>query len=570
MNPRHPVPAAALDKHVAILGKTGSGKSNLAKTIVEDLLARDRRVCVLDPTGTWWGLRLLADGRTPSDNRIAIFGGEHADLPIEPEHGRAVAHALATTATSAILDLRKLGVAGRTRFFTDFAETLVADNRGKLHLFLDEAHVFMPQAGARGGGRSPAMLHAGNDLVSLGRGIGLRITLITQRPAKLHKDALTQIDTLVAMRLTAPQDRNAIDEWVRETTHDDAPEVKSSLPSLATGEAWIWSPEIDHLARAQSPLAATFDSGQLNSLDHVALPRVDIDQIAAKLGNVHDELQANDPVRLRRRIAELERRLQDAPADRLDVVRRHLETARAEHRGNLQHLRDGIARLSGDLSDLETGLDSTFGRLLATLDGQREPSPAVRPSAETLPAPPAQAAATVPATPPSPGPAATDAPPLTAPRQRILDALAWLRAVMRQDTATRGQVAFVARYKPSGGAFNNHLGALRTAGLVDYPSNGTVRLTPQGGTLATAPETPQTTDDLQRALMEKLSGPQRRVLQPLVDSYPRPLTVQELASAASYDPNGGAFNNTRGSLRSFKLIDYPHPGTVVALPVLFR
>ena len=74
MSARHPVPAEALDKHIAILGKTGSGKSNLAKTIAEDLLAQGARVCVIDPTGTWWGLRLMADGDTPSGHPIVIFG----------------------------------------------------------------------------------------------------------------------------------------------------------------------------------------------------------------------------------------------------------------------------------------------------------------------------------------------------------------------------------------------------------------------------------------------------------------------------------------------------------------
>ena len=70
------VPAGALDKHIAVLGKTGSGKSNLAKTIAEDLLARGARICVIDPTGTWWGLRLMADGAASSGHRIVIFGGQ--------------------------------------------------------------------------------------------------------------------------------------------------------------------------------------------------------------------------------------------------------------------------------------------------------------------------------------------------------------------------------------------------------------------------------------------------------------------------------------------------------------
>ena len=82
MSTRHPDPAEALDKHIAILDKTGSGKSNLAKTIAEDLLGRGARVCVIDPTGTWWGLRLMADGNTPSGHPIVIFGGQLGQLPI--------------------------------------------------------------------------------------------------------------------------------------------------------------------------------------------------------------------------------------------------------------------------------------------------------------------------------------------------------------------------------------------------------------------------------------------------------------------------------------------------------
>ena len=61
-----PVPQAALTEHIGIVGKTGSGKTFAAKGMVEALLAASKRVCVLDPTGVWWGLRANSDGNPQS------------------------------------------------------------------------------------------------------------------------------------------------------------------------------------------------------------------------------------------------------------------------------------------------------------------------------------------------------------------------------------------------------------------------------------------------------------------------------------------------------------------------
>jgi DNA helicase HerA-like ATPase len=97
---------------------------------------------------------------------------------------------------------------------------------------IDEAHLFAPQAGTRGAGAMPDMLHAANNLISLGRSRGLRIVLISQRPAKVHKDSLTQVESLVAMRLIAPQDRKAVEEWIADQADKETgKEIIASLPS---------------------------------------------------------------------------------------------------------------------------------------------------------------------------------------------------------------------------------------------------------------------------------------------------------------------------------------------------
>ncbi|MDR3471561.1 MAG: DUF87 domain-containing protein [Devosia sp.] len=78
----HPIPDDALDSDIAILGRKGGGKTFTAKGIVERLLDMGRRVLVLDPLGVWAGLRTAADGEH-AGYPVAIFGGLHADLPLD-------------------------------------------------------------------------------------------------------------------------------------------------------------------------------------------------------------------------------------------------------------------------------------------------------------------------------------------------------------------------------------------------------------------------------------------------------------------------------------------------------
>jgi len=215
----HPIPEAALNQHMAILGKTGSGKTYVAKGVIENILQDGGRVCVLDPTGSWHGLRSSATGKS-AGFPVVIFGGDHADLRLGGAHGEAIAEIVGTSSTPAILDTSLMKVSERTRLFTDFAETLVAKNKKPLHLIVDEAHLFAPQSGVNSP-QSGEMIHAANNLVSLGRSRGLRIILITQRPAKLHKDSLTQVETLVALRLMAPQDRRAVEDWIKDNADEN-------------------------------------------------------------------------------------------------------------------------------------------------------------------------------------------------------------------------------------------------------------------------------------------------------------------------------------------------------------
>jgi hypothetical protein len=141
----HPLPDAALDADIAILGKKGRGKTFTAKGIVDRLLHLGRRVIVLDPLSVWWGLKASADGKSPR-YPIAVFGGPKGDIPITGGSGQALGQLLSRTSISAVLDLGEMRKAEQARLVADLLDHLFTVNRDPLWLVLEEADAFAPHA----------------------------------------------------------------------------------------------------------------------------------------------------------------------------------------------------------------------------------------------------------------------------------------------------------------------------------------------------------------------------------------------------------------------------------------
>ena len=317
------LPEQALNQHIAILGKTGSGKTYCAKAIVEHILPRKIQVCILDPTGAWFGLRLAADGKARGHD-VVLLGGKHADIPLAERSGEAVARLVAQQGASAVIDTTGFTVGQYTRWFIDFAGTLYTTIRDPLHLVIDEAHYFMPQ------GKSPdvdagRMLHAGNRLMAGGRSLGIRGMLITQRPAKLHKDSLTCADTLIAMRMIAPQDRGAVREWIDGAGDQvKGKEVLDTLAQLQRGQGWVWYPEGGYLERVTFPRIKTYDSSATPTHGAKAGPKVTeikLDEVRAAMADAVKEAEANDPKLLRAEIARLKAAKPVPAADQATIDR---------------------------------------------------------------------------------------------------------------------------------------------------------------------------------------------------------------------------------------------------------
>jgi hypothetical protein len=105
----------------------------------------------------------------------------------------------------------------------------VGGRRQPLLVILDEAHRFLPE-----GSDSPAQ-RAFSRIAKEGRKYGVGLMIVTQRPSDIDAAVLSQCGTMLALRMTNPQDRGA----VHGSIPDDLGDLTDLLPSLRTGEALV-------------------------------------------------------------------------------------------------------------------------------------------------------------------------------------------------------------------------------------------------------------------------------------------------------------------------------------------
>lgn len=283
---------AYLEEDVAVLGRKGGGKTYTSKGMVERLLDIGRRVLVIDPLGVWAGLRTSADGEAPG-YPVAIFGGTHGDLPLDPAAAVPMADVIARNNVPAVIDISDLSKTAQQSFLLAFLRELRRINTEALTIVLEEADVLAPQNPM---GDDSKALHAEIDWIARrGRFRGFRLITITQRPARLSKDVLTQAATLIMHRLPAPQDREAVKAWVDGNgDKDQAREVFDTLARLSVGEAWVWSTVDNGLVRMTFPRIKTLDTSATprageRRIEPKTLAQVDLSSIRAALTAAADQ-----------------------------------------------------------------------------------------------------------------------------------------------------------------------------------------------------------------------------------------------------------------------------------------
>ena len=571
LSPELSLPKDFVTQTAAILAKRRVGKTYTGSVLAEEMIKLGLPFVALDPTGAWWGLCSSADGQKEG-LPVVVIGGAHGHIPLEASAGAIIAELVVDHPGFYVIDMSMMETdSEQDRFACDFATRLYRykeRHRDPLHLFVDEADCFAPQKPFE---NQKKMLGAFEALIRRGGIRGIGMTMITQRPAVLNKNVLTQSECLIVLQLPAPQDQDAIDDWVsRNGTKEQRDIMMNSLASLKKGQAWVWSPSwLEVFKLIQVRERHTFNSSATPKAGETAIvpkrfAQVDIDAIKEKIAGTIEKQKQNDPKLLQRRIHELE----------IELKRQHPEVEIREVQTFTEADKDTVRSVLRQADDLVVKYREMGSKLFEQADLiQKAVDPLIRKI--NLPVAPAKAvrqSVTLPVTVtyPQKQNRQSDALPdgISLPQQRIIDAISWMESV-GLNKSRRTVIAFLAGQSPKSSGFTNNLGYLRTSTLIEYPDSESVALTSNGRSIAKQYDRPLSADEVQNAVLAKLPRPQARILEVLISAYPNAVERADCADQAGQSPTSSGYTNNLGALRSLGVIDYPDAKTVKAEPVLF-
>jgi hypothetical protein len=254
----------------AIVAKKRSGKTYFAMVLAEQFLKHDLPFVAVDPTGVWVGLLSMADG-SPSPHEILVLGGPRGARSLTADMGSMVAELIVEVwPKSVIIDLSELPPEDQHLFVFNLCTRIYTINKRPVHFFFDEADEFAPERSDSNYKYQRRCLSAVDRFIRRGGVKGLGGTLITQRPAVISKNVLSQVSRLIVLNLVAPHDIEAVEDWMRLVTNmSDRSTCLSALPHLRHGEAFALAVGAGTvpLCRFTTRSKETFDSSRTPTMD---------------------------------------------------------------------------------------------------------------------------------------------------------------------------------------------------------------------------------------------------------------------------------------------------------------
>ncbi|WP_226479778.1 ATP-binding protein [Natrinema amylolyticum] len=349
-----------------VTGKSGSGKSNTASVIAEELLEAGYPLLIVDTDGEYYGLK-------EEYEMLHAGADEECDIQIGPEHAEQMATIALEENVPVILDVSGyLDEDVADELLREVARQLFVKEKKMKKPFLlvvEEVHEYIPEGGGVG--------ETGNLLIKIskrGRKHGLGIVGISQRPADVKKDFITQANWLVWHRLTWDNDTKVVGRIIDT-------EYSELVADLGDGQAFVqtdWT-EVD-VRKIQFRRKRTFDAGATPGLDDFERPELksvsdalvgDLQDISERKEREQDRINEleNELEKKETRIETLEDELASArdvssAARQMADALQNTDTIQSQLPGSDEDLR----RLHEEIAELETERDELREELAARDD----------------------------------------------------------------------------------------------------------------------------------------------------------------------------------------------------------
>jgi len=571
-----PIPDAVLARHIAVLGQTESGKTYDSKSIVEHLVGEGYRVCILDTVKSdWWGLTSSASGKRPG-LPFKILGGPRGHVPLHAGAGKPIGELVARGKLPlSIIDMQDFDMGEPQAFFVDFAKALFRNVKGVVYLVIEEAHELAPKERV-GADKENMAVYWAKKLATASRTKGIRLLIASQRTQAVHNALLGSCGTMIAHCLQLPADQKPVKDWLKANVADKElyQKIEGDLAFLQSGHAWVCSAKAGYFEKVHFPKIATFDNTATPDKDSgdfdVATAPVDADELRAIIGDAIKQAEANDPVFLKKRIAELEQKLRNpvSLAPLVPAVSTADLTA-ATWKGFREGFEKG--KIAGDAEArvrIYRELVDLFGKNMAQFDGALATAASDLAKASsglepTLNAPPM-------VKPPESAGKAPDAvirtvePPSDLPKamRRVLDAIAWWRN-MGIEPVEKKRACIACGLSTKASTFGVYLSKLKELGYIEVESP-MVKLTPAGLALANPPFA-TTNEGLYRVARDILDSQPQKVFELVYSRHPIAVDKAWLAERMNLSLTASTLGVYISKAASVGLLE-THKGGLVSVP----
>jgi hypothetical protein len=211
---------------IFICGVTGSGKSFTAGLLMEEINQVGLQFVCFDVLGAHGGLQQLpnVEGLEPKSGETVNIKGLVQRLKQEP--------------TSFVVDISDLPLAKQQSLLAEYCDEMLTQKLNKgIMTFFEECQDFVPQRG------QPLSFGSIVRMCKLGRQYGYGVCLISQRPASVSKDALSQCSVYLIHNLINHRDLKAVEDQMGfGTDREQLKKVLTDISAASQGEVICYSP----------------------------------------------------------------------------------------------------------------------------------------------------------------------------------------------------------------------------------------------------------------------------------------------------------------------------------------